>query len=309
MTITLTPKQVISAYGRLLNYSSNKRYGVTNNNFGNDVISSIARDFNTEINYKFNLDVFIIDKIEDLLQYESIVNKELSEYTYQNLINNETEDQVKALNHSYSLAQEDVFSINLFFEKDKVMEKELNKRGLTQSIIRSYFKNSEFVTGIKFDIGRPFYNIFFTTKTINFNGKESVALIRVGYIPERNIYTFDDIFIFKDKDFIKLKASPLKLLFRAIDYFGLELNSNGEMKKFIFEQYIPTFKNPIKIVNGKETPQTFAVKLDLFEHLKVKGAPFETKFSLVIEKGVAKINFVYAINRDAYLKYLKLSLK
>lgn len=177
----------IAAYGRLLEFSSNKRYGVINNKFSDNAIDRIALEFNQKIYQKEGLDIRALEDNILITKYEDIVDDLLTKFTYEHIIEKGTSDEKKFLNNCIVLP-EDIFNLNSF-ELDiaddlKNLLKEYrwtssNPYYWTIDSIIEWCKTPSYVYGHLYEEKKNHKDLtdIFLNKTVSIKGKERIFLL------------------------------------------------------------------------------------------------------------------------------------
>ncbi|GAA4434798.1 hypothetical protein GCM10023188_26180 [Pontibacter saemangeumensis] len=249
--------ETIAAYGRLLEFSSNKRYGVIENNFSNSVIDNIALQFNQEIKKKEGLDIIELEDNEMIIKYEDIVDDLLTKFTYKNIIKDET-DEGQLLKSSYEIPSD--------YLKDKrvgvaaYLKENIKPWSVSMPNLVAFCKTAHAASASNWGEDYP-QEIFLTSEAI-LKGRKRMIFAHVGKAnPEMRQRTNIDweirsICFFSSPAYSSLIDSPTMIFLKILRDYGLDIKINDITKRFIYKLSLPkTFSTNdlvIDVQNRKE---------------------------------------------------------
>lgn len=261
----LSNVDTVAAYGRLLEYSSNKRYGVIKNDFSDNAVDKIALEFNHKIEQEEGLNILILEDDESILKYEDVVDNLLTDFTYKHIIGKKVSDEKKFYDNCMALT-EDLFDLNsLKIEIPpsllQALKKHLNTRvylnDWTNSSIEKWCKTPSSIYGHYFENRnnpRSLTDIFLN-KSVEVNGRERIFFAHISIEPKTNGKKgfLSLIGFFSEDDFGDLLNTPIGLFFEYIHIYGNTIEILGEKKKFFYDLKVPNIHlqiqdNPLSLL-------------------------------------------------------------
>lgn len=232
--------ETAAAYGRLLEYSSNKRYGLIDNYLLDSGIDALALEFNKEIKAKSKLDILELEEYQLISEYEDIVDQLLTDFTYRYIISATESDEGKLLQTSYEIGIDFLRRISL--STDTTLRENLAHSPLTIPELISLIKNCHASFACNFGEEKPQELFINTTKRLR--GQEKLIYVHISNIINRNVpseekWTIDAIGIFSKPEFLQHFNQPVELFLKILDHYGLEININDTIKKYFYKMTFP----------------------------------------------------------------------
>jgi hypothetical protein len=238
----LTNIQVVSAYGRLLEFSANKRFGVLNNKFTDSKTDILALEFNNQIKKTSDLDIVELEGVEEIKRYEQEVDKRLSDFTYKNIIFKTASDREKVFIHSHPLAKEIFLQTKIDVEDS--LKAELRKFPLTIPELISIAKIPHTIKVVDYGENDGARSVFLTSES-TFKGKKRIILLVLYYSPDKgkvpntHIWKIASIGLFSKDEYFQFIDNPIELFFKLIDKYGMEIYVGEKHGVYVFSEKVP----------------------------------------------------------------------
>ncbi len=285
-------KDYVHAASRLYQYSQNKRYNVTQNNFSNDRIGGIAKYINEEIKANSGIDVFSSNAKEDLIKYEDTLNSKISEFIKSSISSRDVIDEAEMLKKST------IVDVSIIKNKEisvsesliKVLESStLQSADVIKSCMRpdnlAFFKGyskesrENYMLMTSINIRKNKYNV--VAHLGNVSGKENELSVCTYFI----LTTETDII-----------NDPVRTFLFCLDKYGLDIEINGIVKKI--------FGNEVVQLN-----KTFDGSMDFIKVKNTNNDDFELNMTFkIIKESFIELEFVYGVNNKKYSSDLEVSL-
>lgn len=228
--------ETVSAYGRLLEYSSNKRYGLIDNKFRDDIVDHLALQLNALIKQQSGLDILELEDEREITEYEDLVDRLLTKFTYEHIIPADNSDEGRLLKESYP--------VSISFVKELKIQAGPEFRDCTRGFPItiptwiSYCKTAHAAYAINAD-GIP--AILFLTTKLQLRGKNRLGLLVLfrGTGTDQKEWHLAVAGIFSKESYMSLIDSPVKMFLSYLNDYSYDLSLNGERKKLFYKTSFP----------------------------------------------------------------------
>jgi hypothetical protein len=232
---TQTLRRNIGAYGALLDYASKKRYGVKYLDFPQDKSGDIARTLNTKIAEKSGIDIFQPVSDAEVERYEDVVSAELTKYIKVHIPPQYESDEDEFLKNVVRLSPH--YFENLFVKIDEQFKHESKGFGtdISEEILKAVTRTPDYIdcAHIENPFGSeyPGMNCYLVTKYFDKVQPEmAFAIIRQDH--DKQYGVLGSAFVLKLPQFLSNRENPSKIFFQILDKIGVDIEFNGETKRF-----------------------------------------------------------------------------
>jgi len=277
------------AYLRLFNYSANKRFMRLDNDFNkSDQIGKAALQINKEIDNTHRINIFQIEEIDQIREYETYLDEHLANYLYKfGKYNLNFDDEIELIEKSELISTRDLstFKINIVRNFTDYLSSK-NLPFLDSTILKSsacavYRGNDDI------------HHYLITSKSKDI-GNVKLILLHAFNEKQRDPDGLWINFVFglEDGTYGNLIHDPTRIFLQVIDKHAVEFDYGNYTKKFILNY--PLKSQPINLnfltdtVNSNVTELIFSIDV------------YRSYFA-------SAYNFIYAIDKREYLRN-KLSL-
>ena len=286
----------IAAAGRLYQYSQNKRYQVTNNEFVKDDIGNVAIYINELIKTNYGLDIFSIKSIENIHEYERRLNSIVTEYTTRRISHRDVTDEAEIIRKSEMVDTNKLKNKEILVSQsfaDQLSSLPLSQEELINlcynplrlAAFQGYSPDSRenYLLNALITIDGDTYYIF--SHLTNETGRE-------------NSLSIVTVFIVSQELGVKYADNPARSFLFCLDKYGMDIEINGKTKKIF----------------GKETVLLSKPFDGNLNFLKVNNVDKKGKFyfslalKVTTEKSI-EMEFVYGVNMTKYLEELNKIIK
>jgi len=257
----------VAAYGRLLEYSANKRYGLLENSFINNEVDKLALEFNESIKIRRGLDIVELEDLESILSYETLVDEELTDFTYKYIIVEDKSDEGQLLSSSYQLTNE--FFKNKGLSVDEETKRILKLFSIPLPTLIAYCKTPHAVFASNWGEDEP--QQLFLNSLIRLKGKERLLfahIIKLNPELDRKLnagWQIVTVGLFVKDEYKILKDNPIKLFLKIINNYGLDFEIDNIKKRFIYKLSIPK-TGPVEDIKFKVEPPNNPYKKEPFRY-------------------------------------------
>lgn len=281
----------VSAFGRLLEYSANKRYGFKNKPLENDSIDKIALSLNQKIKETKGLDILGIENKDDIFEYEATVNDLLSEYTYSHIINPDIEQRQKLKDNAFKLHINDLKKFDI--KINSRLPKLLRKYNLNEQDLITYCKNGDTVYANDYNEAAEPVELY-VNKKINFRGEDKLLFLFISRsLPSNSDFKHNlgnlelgIVGIFPLDKFQALVTLPVEVFFHIITSYGIDMEIEGKKLTYVYHTHVRINFNPINSIN-LITLKDIKPSTTYFRHFYSKVRPniayIRSAFSIDIE--------------------------
>lgn len=282
----------IAAINRLYQYSQNKRYNVSKNDFVSDDIGDVAIYINERIKTKNGLDLFSIQAVKDLHLYESFLNEIAIEYAKDRIAHRDVTDESILLKYSELVSVDSLQDKNIsvsaplkdFPKVFPLPDGELIKL-CYKPLTLKYFKGQP-------DVLRD--NYLLTCKAFIKGVEYTLVVHLTDETEKKDELSIAIVFVLSTESDEKYEDAPERAFLECIDKYGLDIEINGKSKR-IFEKETIILRNPLN--------------QDFTEYFKVLNHPSTESYlvSATIDNsnaGKIDLEFVYGVNITRYLNDL-----
>lgn len=272
----------IQALSKLLEYSSNLKYGIKFNNVSfDDEVGHIAKEINLKIKASKGLDIFKIQSSqEQIAQYEHIVGNSISNYTNRMIRKRDVGDEIELLLNSISIPLDEYANFKIEISPS-ILDEISKPPNISKDTLIELTKKSKIISKLPgSDLSDVFFasSEYFIKKTsfafvsaLRFESRKDDELLIMGY------------FLFPMDVYSKYLKNPTQLFLKGIDKYGIDMKIDEEVARFYLKKIIP-----------------ITIKIDNFEFLNLQGIKPTDKFILsmaIKETGISfELTNVFAIN-------------
>ena len=287
-------KDYIAAASRLYQYSQNKRYHVSSNEFIKDNIGNIAIYINELIKTKHGLDIFSAKSIENIHKYETMLNNIVSKYTTRRISRRDVSDEAEIIRNSK------LVDVNSLKNKTIFISESL------KTFLPSFpFKPDELISQCKKPINLVLFQGFsidsrenyLLTSSIKIGDGASTYYVLIHLSNEtgkENSLSILSVFVFSQGSDAEHIENPARLFLECLDEYGLDIEINGKVKKVYGKEKIllsEPFDGNLNFLQVRNTDQ---------------NSKYLVSFAIKITKDQSiDMEFVYGVNYTKYFEYLR----
>lgn len=275
-------KQIL-ALSKLLEYSSNLKYGLKINNVSfEDEVGQIAKGINDRIKVSKGLDIFsIYNSLDQIIQYEHFVSNSISNFTDRMIIKRDVGDEIELLLHSIVVSENEFASFKIEISPS-IKEEISNPPNISKATLFELIKKSKNISKLP---GSDLSDVYFVSSNYMINDKNYVfigALIHESRkIDELLINSY---FLFPIEIYGKYISNPTQLFLKGLDKYGIDMKIGAEISRYYHKKTIP--------IN---------TRIDNFEFLNLQNFKPTDKFTLSMSLKETLISIelenVFAINK------------
>lgn len=246
--VKLQLKDTISAYGRLLEYSAEKRYKLQPTPFTDSEIDKLASQINDSIKKEKGLSIVELQDSKDILRYENIVSSLLTEYTYIHVINPDKGERNRLSQNTYTASIEAIKSLDIHF--NPTLTEILNDYELTTDLISEACRNP--IYAVASDWNHLGLSEYYINTVVNFKGIERLVFIQLtNMAPSASTppeWYVDLVGIFTDKRYFEKFTNPIDVFFMYLDEYGSDMELGGNKYRYVYYKIVPHLINSIEEV-------------------------------------------------------------
>jgi hypothetical protein len=267
--VKLQLKDTISAYGRLLEYSAEKRYKLEPTPFTDSDVDKLAIKINEDIKKKEGLSISELQDDEDISKYESIVSNWLTEYTYTHVINPDKGERNRLFQNTYTASIEAIKSLKLNLSQALI------------DIIVDYEWSSEQILEACYN---PIYAVasdwkelapaeYYINTIVNFKGLDRLVFIQLTNMAATAAHSpnwfVDLIGVFTDKKYFEKLTSPIDTFFMYLEDYGSDMEIGGNKYRYIYYKAVPGAINSIEEITvrwNEVMNDPYYIKMSIMQH-------------------------------------------
>lgn len=281
----------VYAYGRLLEYSANKRYGFKNVPFTNAPIDELALDVNLKIKEARGLDILAIDNKDKIFEYEAAVSDLLGEFTYTHIINPDLEQRQKLADNVYKLSLVDLQKLDI--EINSKLPKLLKKYKLDDQDLISYCKNADTIYANNYEEAIEPVELF-VNKVIKYKGEDKLLFLFVSrslpsssdFIHNLGKLELGIIGIFPLDEFKDVVTQPVEVFFHIIDAYGIDMEIEGKKLTYVYHKHVSfdfSTSKSINLIELKDIRPSTTYFRQVYSKVRTNEAFIRGAFSIYIE--------------------------
>lgn len=278
-------KQIL-ALSKLLEYSSNLKYGLKINNVSfEDEVGQIAKGINARIKESKGLDIFSTQNtIEQIIQYEHFVSNSISNYTDRMIINRDVGDEIELLLNSLVVSEKEFASFKIEISPS-INEEISNPPNISKATIFELIKKSKNISKLP---GPDLSDVYFVSSNYLIDNRHFVFIGALSHESRRiDELLMNGYLLFPFEIYGKYLRNPTQLFLKGLDKYGIDMKIGAEISRYYHKKTIP--------IN---------TRIDNFEFLNLQNIKPTDKFTLNMsfkETGISiELANVFAINTTKF---------
>ncbi len=227
-------QDVIEAFGRLMEFTANKRSGFLSNELGHDQVASLASKINSSVFKKHGLDILQVDDIDAINQYSDLIFAYTSDFVSENLGFNGLEEQVAFINDLQDVSTSEFIDMKITFSNNALSEV-LKGIKLIKPAAITLAKHPHYAQRIPGD--HNFLDSYLLTAVTVLANRKVILLINANSddLNQGKAMSINTAFAFSYDQFEDMLNSPIRLFLKLFDYYGVDIKIADQTKRFYYK--------------------------------------------------------------------------